>query len=336
MLIRKVADVYPVAEQRSLRLHGHEVTYRTAGTTGPVVLLVHGIAGNSANWDGIIGRLAARGMQAVAPDLLGHGASAKPRGDYSLGAYAAGLRDLLLALGHQRATVVGHSLGGGVAMQYAYQFPQHCERLVLVDSGGLGHEVSIILRLATLPGAEYVLPALATVQLRAAGRWVAARCRDLPVTLRPGVTELLRGFGSLADAQARQVFVHTVRSVIDIHGQRVSAHDRLYLAADMPTLIMWGQRDAIIPVEHAHAAAATIPHSQLVIFERSGHFPHLDEPERFAHHVADFITDTPAADPDPGVLQARLQRGKPAAQTPEPVSLVDASSPRPPSAAQSK
>jgi pimeloyl-ACP methyl ester carboxylesterase len=196
--------------------------------------------------------------------------------------------------------------------------------------------VSIILRLATLPGAEYVLPVLTTAQLRDAGRWVAARCGDLPVTLRPGVAELLRGFASLADAQARQAFVHTVRSVIDIHGQRVSAHDRLYLAADMPTLIIWGQRDAIIPVEHAHAAAATIPHSQLVVFERSGHFPHLDEPERFAHHLADFIAQNPAADPDPAVLQARLQRGRSPTQAPQAVSLLDRSSPRSPSPAQSK
>ena len=121
-------------------LHGHRVFYRSAGS-GPVVVLVHGITSTSATWANVLPYLAER-FTVIAPDLLGHGESAKPRGDYSLGAYASGIRDLLLALGHERATFVGHSLGGGVAMQLAYQFPEHCERLVLVSSGGLGREIS--------------------------------------------------------------------------------------------------------------------------------------------------------------------------------------------------
>src|SRR5919198_4735596 len=121
--------------EEQLSLHGHRVSYRTAGS-GPVILLIHGITGRADQGDGVIPLLGER-FTVLAPDLLGHGRSAKPRGDYSLGAYASGLRDLMIALGHRRATIVGHSLGGGVAMQLAYQFPERCERLVLIDSGGV-------------------------------------------------------------------------------------------------------------------------------------------------------------------------------------------------------
>src|ERR671934_1299507 len=125
---------------REIELHGHCVAYRSAGC-GPVIVLVHGITSTSATWERVMPALTKR-FTVIAPDLLGHGGSAKPRGDYSLGAYASGVRDLLIALGHERATFVGHSLGGGVAMQLAYQFPEHCERLVLVSSGGVGREIT--------------------------------------------------------------------------------------------------------------------------------------------------------------------------------------------------
>ena len=147
-----------------LTLHGHAVTYRTAGS-GPVLLLLHGIANSSQTWENVAPRLSER-FTLIAPDLLGHGESATPRGDYSLGAHATGVRDLLTALGIEHVTVVGHSLGGGIAMQFAYQFPERCERLVLVSSGGLGREVHLLLRAAALPGADYVLPLLTSSQRR--------------------------------------------------------------------------------------------------------------------------------------------------------------------------
>src|SRR6188474_2720259 len=146
----------PASDLREIELHGHRVAYRSAGS-GPVIVLVHGITSTSATWERVMPTLSKR-FTVIAPDLLGHGGSAKPRGDYSLGAYASGVRDLLIALGHEHATFVGHSLGGGVAMQLAYQFPERCERLVLINSGGLGSEVNLLLRMATLPGAEFVLP----------------------------------------------------------------------------------------------------------------------------------------------------------------------------------
>jgi pimeloyl-ACP methyl ester carboxylesterase len=275
-------------------LHGHRVTYRTAGE-GPVVLLVHGITGDSRQWDQIVSQLADR-YTVLAPDLLGHGQSAKPRGDYSLGAYAVSLRDLLVLLGHRRATVVGHSLGGGIAMQFSYEYPLFCERLVLVDSGGLGPEVHPLLRAATLPGSELVLPLIAHSRLHTLGEAIGQALGRLGLELGHDLAEMTRGYASLSDAEARRAFLHTLRAVIDIAGQRVSATDRLYLAEMIPTLIIWGRRDPLIPVDHGTAAHGLMPGSRLEIFDDAGHFPHLEEPVRFARVLMDFIDSSEPAE----------------------------------------
>src|SRR5687768_282422 len=162
-----------------MTLHGHRVSYRRGGS-GPALLLLHGITNSSQTWEGVAPRLVER-FTLIAPDLLGHGESATPRGDYSLGAHASGARDVMTALGIERATVVGHSLGGGIAMQFAYQFPERCERLVLVSSGGLGREVHLLLRAAALPGADYVLPFLTSAGLLGVGRSVGGLLKRLPV-----------------------------------------------------------------------------------------------------------------------------------------------------------
>jgi len=288
-------------------LHGHRITYRTAGS-GPVLLLIHGIAGSSTTWDDVLPWLAER-YCVVAPDLLGHGRSAKPRGDYSLGAYANGIRDLLGLLGHEGATVVGHSLGGGVAMQFAYQFPARCERLVLVSSGGLGGEVHRMLRAAALPGAEWVLPLLCRAGVRDAVDGVARFLGRVGLRAAPDLEEMWRGFSSLSDADGRHAFVHTLRTIIDMRGQRVCAADRLYLAAYVPTLIVWGERDPMIPVAHAHAAHAGIPGSRLEIFPDTGHFPHRDAPRRFVEVLLDFLGSTEPARIDETQWRKRLREG---------------------------
>jgi pimeloyl-ACP methyl ester carboxylesterase len=275
-------------------IHGSRVGYRTAGE-GPVVVLIHGMAGSSETWVPILPRLARR-VTVVAPDLPGHGDSAKPRGDYSLGALASAIRDLLVALGHERATIVGHSLGGGVAMQLAYQFPQRCERLALVSSGGLGREVSPVLRALSFPGAEYVLSLGCAPALRNAGASVFGWFGRLGLRPRSSVSEVWRSYNSLGDAESRAAFFHTLRAVVDVGGQRVSANDRLYLAAEVPTLIVWGDRDPFIPIAHAHAAHEAMPGSRLEVFPGAGHYPHCDDPERFAELLEDFIdSTTPAA-----------------------------------------
>jgi len=280
-------------EARAMDLHGHRVIYRTIGT-GPPLVLVHGMVNSSRHWKAVAERLAEE-YTVIAPDLLGHGDSAKPEGDYSLGAHAAGIRDLLAALGVDRATMVGHSLGGGVAMQFFYQFPERCQRLILISSGGLGREVSLPLRLAALPGAE---PALALV----ASRWLVAgleRAGEILRTRSAGASGLLRivarALGSLGEPAARRAFLHTLRSVIGMRGQRVSARDRLYLLAAMPTLIVWGERDRTIPLAHGSRAHAEAPGSRFATIPGSGHFPNLDQPAALAGILREFLqTTTPA------------------------------------------
>jgi pimeloyl-ACP methyl ester carboxylesterase len=287
-----------------LAVHGNLVRYAQAGTTGPLVVLLHGIASRAAQWEQVMAVLG-EDHRVLAPDLLGHGLSAKPRGDYSLGAQACGVRDLLAALGHDRVTLVGHSLGGGIAMQFAYQFPERVERLALVNAGGLGPHVSPFLRAATLPGSELVLPVITGSWVRKVGRGLD---RLVGSTLPAGLREALVGFGSLGDPATREAFIHTARSVIDVRGQRVDGRDRLYLATDLPLLVVWGEKDAIIPVEHAHGVSAAVPTARLEVFAASGHFPHLTEPGRLARLLADWIDTTEPAQLDAGTLTERLRR----------------------------
>lgn len=292
-------------ETRHVTLHGHAIGYRMAGQ-GPVIVLLHGLAGSSRTWLEVM-PLLARDYTVVAPDLLGHGDSAKPPGDYSLGAYAASLRDLLVGpLGIERATFVGHSLGGGVAMQVAYQHPELCERMVLAASGGLGREVSWVLRLFTLPGAEYLMPALFPRFARDLGDRFQAFLRNRGVRA-PRIEEGWRAYASLGEAESRRAFLRTLCSVVDAkEGQAVSARDRLYLAAALPTLILWGDRDAILPVSHAHAARELVPGSRLEIFEGAGHFLHVEQPLRFAETVRAFIAGTEPGRTEPDVYREML------------------------------
>ena len=293
-----------------IELHGHRVAFRYAGE-GPPLVLIHGITGTWRHWERVIPALAER-HTVIAPDLLGHGQSAKPRGDYSLGAFASGIRDLLLALGHDSATVVGHSLGGGIAMQFAYQHPERCERLVLVSSGGLGRDVHLLLRAATLPGSELVLPLLNSERVRDLGRLVTRALGRVGVKLGPDITEVARGASSMPDAEARGAFLATLRAVIDERGQRVDARDRLYLAQAMPTLIVWGAHDPVIPVEHGAEAHAAMPGSLLEVFD-AGHFPQLEEPYLFSELLTGFIEDTVPASLHAEDLRELVRAGSPSA-----------------------
>ena len=317
--------VVPTIERVDVSLHGHRVYFNIAGQ-GPAVVLIHGVAGRASQWDPVL-ELLAESHTVVAPDLLGHGDSAKPRGDYSLGAHASGIRDLLVGLGIERASVVGHSLGGGIAMQFAYQFPERCERLVLVSSGGLGEEVHVLLRAATLPGSEFVLPLVAHPRVVDAASVIPRALGRIGLRTRPDLTEMARGYQSLSNAEARSAFIHTLRAVIDPRGQRINASDRLYLASMMPTLIIWGRRDRIIPVEHAQPTHEGMPGSNLELLDDAGHFPHLDDPLRFARTLEAFFhaTNPPRLDTDvmrelvlardshSAAVLERLQREHPAA-----------------------
>jgi pimeloyl-ACP methyl ester carboxylesterase len=290
-------------EPKTLTLHGNAVTYVEAGS-GPLLLLIHGIAGTYENWQEVIEPLA-REHTVVAPDLPGHGTSSPGGGDYSLGALAAGLRDLLFALGHDRATLVGHSLGGGVAMQFGYQFPQVTERLVLVSSGGLGPEVSPVLRAAALPGAERFIAATAGPG-RTVGSALARGLAAVGMRPRADVAEVARGYASLADPDRRAAFLATLRAVVGTGGQRVHAGDRLYLAEGVPVLIIWGERDPMIPVHHAQEAHQAISGSRLEIFDGVGHLPQLEAPGRFVAVLERFLAETEPAQWDIKQWRGRL------------------------------
>ncbi len=281
-------------------IHGRQIAYRRGGE-GPVLLLLHGIAGSSQTWIPAM-RLLAREYTVLAPDFVGHGHSDKPSGDYSLGNFANWMRDFLAVLGIDRVTVVGQSFGGGVAMQFAYQFPDRCERLVLVDAGGLGRDVNWALRLVTLPAAEYVLPVVFPSFVRGWGDSVARLAERVGFRSVPAV-EVWHSYRSLTEVEHRRAFVRTMRSVIDPGGQTVSAMDRLYLAEQIPTLIVWGEQDRIIPVAHAYEALKAAPHSRLEVLPGIGHFPHSEAPETFVDILTDFITTT-----EPGAITAADQR----------------------------
>lgn len=278
-----------MSELKFVDLNGDRVAYQEVGQ-GPALLLIHGMGGSSDTWRALLPHLAAR-YRVVAPDLLGHGQSAKPRGDYSLGFFAVWLRDLLDELDISRVTLVGHSLGGGVAMQFAHQHPDYCERLVLISSGGLGPEVGWTLRLLSAPGAELVLPVIGTQPVIAGGErlrsWLASRGLG-----SAEVDETWTAYASLSDRQTRKAFLRTLRSVVDYRGQAVSAFNWMHFMSGLPTLLIWGEQDRIIPAAHGQAAHDALPGSRLVILPRVGHFPHIEAALPVADTLDDFIATT--------------------------------------------
>jgi pimeloyl-ACP methyl ester carboxylesterase len=303
---RRGAGTPVTVSQWQGRVHGQHVTYLEAGVgRGPVVVFLHGLASSSATWADVMSLLGRR-AHVVAPDLLGHGESAKPRtGDYSLGAHAAGLRDLLAILELERATVVGHSFGGGVAVQFAYQYPELTERVVLVASGGLGHGVYLALRAATLPGASTALQILTA----ATPRWLSAAttrvARAVPAFAGADLEGLLSSF---TDGGARDAFVQSTRGALNLSGQRLTGTGRLHLLAETPVLLVAGSRDPVIPVDHTVNAHETLPGSRLELFDGAGHFPHIDDPRRFVHLLHDFVTSTEPAHADRHSLRRHLQK----------------------------
>jgi pimeloyl-ACP methyl ester carboxylesterase len=267
----------PEASRRMITLRGNRVAYRDEGA-GEVLVLIHGLGGSSFSWRAVLPKLSKK-YRVIAPDLPGHGQSDKPRGDYAPAAFAAWLRDLLDTLGIPKVTVVGHSLGGGLAMQFAHQHRDYCQRLVLLSSGGLGSEVGLSLRMLSLPGAQFVLPLLAS-RPRIDARTVAAFSE--PSTVRE----------SLSNRHYRQAFLRTLRSVVDRRGQKVCALDRLHAIADLPAQIIFGESDRVIPVAHAYAAHNVLPGSRLDVIPGVGHNPQVQCPDAVADLVDNFVSGT--------------------------------------------
>ncbi|MBB3605253.1 pimeloyl-ACP methyl ester carboxylesterase [Mycolicibacterium sp. BK556] len=287
-------------ELKYLDLHGNRVAYLDEGQ-GDVILLLHGMAGSSQTWRRVL-RPLARKYRVIAPDLLGHGNSAKPRSDYSLGAFAVSLRDFLDELGISQVTVVGQSLGGGIAMQFIYQHPDYCRRLILMNSGGLGPDVGWTLRLLSAPGAELIMPIIAPPPVLSAGERVRSLFGKMGIR-SPRGGEIWSAYSSFADAETRQAFIRTLRAVVDYRGQAVSALNRLHIA-EMPVMVIWGDQDAIIPVEHAYAAAEARPDVRLEVLPGVGHFPQAECPSDVVDLIDDFMSTTVGADIEQPATQA--------------------------------
>jgi pimeloyl-ACP methyl ester carboxylesterase len=269
---------------------GGTLAYTAAGA-GDVLLLIHGLGGTRRTWRHLIDRLAVT-HRVIAPDLPGHGESDAPAGDYSLGAHASALRDLLVALGRHSATVVGHSLGGGIGMQFAYQFPERTSRLILISTGGLGPELTPMLRAATLPGAQAVVATLAQLPEGITRRLVPVMSVLPGLVARQDAGPLAEGLRGLADSRQRHTFVRTARSVIDWRGQRVSASRQLALLGELPVLVMWGSQDETIPPRHHRLVAHHLPEACLVEIPGAGHYPHETDTDQTLQAMNDFLAAT--------------------------------------------
>ncbi len=287
---------YPL---NSVELHKDVLRYVDVGD-GPPIVLVHGLLGSNESWAGQIERLSER-HRVIAPDLFGHGRSDKPSGDYSLSSHAATIRDLLEHLNIESAPMVGHSLGGGIVMQAVYLFPGLVERLVLVSSGGLGTEVSLFLKAATLPGSELVLPVLASDWVRRNAESVIGQLNKWGLPVQPGASmaETWRSFKSVSDRQTREAFLASTRAVVGPRGQTVSAKQHFEKFESIPSLLIWGGKDRMIPASHADNIRREVPNSRVEIFSGAGHFPQLDEPDLFFRVLDEFLTANSGVDAAP-------------------------------------
>lgn len=278
--------------RRSAPALGHLISYQEAGPASgdePIVLL-HGLASDSDTWDRAALALAERGYRVLAVDLIGHGRSDKPRGTYLLDDFAASLAAFLDAVDIPSATLCGHSLGGAVAVHFAARFPERVRRLVLVSAGGLGREVHPVLRAASRPLAPVALRLVLHPRLV---RWYARPVLHRTLRLTPdNLTNLRRAQRALGAEESRAAFFAALRGVIDRNGQRGSFLEMRTLAEHVPTMLVWNEKDPVIPVAHARAAHEQLPGSRLVVFPGAGHEPHRRNAARFADEVTTFITSS--------------------------------------------
>jgi pimeloyl-ACP methyl ester carboxylesterase len=271
----------PALQEGVASVLGYRMAYVTGGAGEPIVFL-HGLGQSSSTWETILPPLAHH-FRVFAVDMLGCGRSDKPRIDYSLWALATYTRYFMDAVGIERAHLVGHSLGGGIAMHAAFQYPERVDRLALMATGGLGRDLRLLLRIATLPGASLALAGLTSPLWM---RFVEqVRISKLTVPL---ARENMRMWVRLGDADHRRVFMRMLHGVCNITGQTVSAVERLPLMRQ-PVLLVWGERDNTIPPIHARRAAALIQNCQLEILSGCKHYPPLEKPEVVAPLLDRFL-----------------------------------------------
>lgn len=255
------------------------------GDKGSYVLLLHGIAASIEFWNLNIQALA-KAHRVVALDMVGFGHTDKPSAPYSLSYFARFVKDFMDIRGIGRAHVVGFSLGGGVALRLAIDYPEVVEKLVLVDSVGLGKEAALLLRSMAIPG----IGSLLSRPNKMGSAMLYRTCfQNKKFPLDPLID---LGYRLSALPGAQQAFLSTMKAVATIRGVRKEVYGPI--VEHLPniharTLIVWGQQDRILPVAHAHLAAKRLPHSETCIFDPCGHLPHIEKSEKFNEVVGEFL-----------------------------------------------
>ncbi|MEE9284685.1 MAG: alpha/beta fold hydrolase [Dehalococcoidia bacterium] len=269
-------------EDRYTSVDGHRLRYWDEGS-GPPLLLLHGLGNSTLVWHQAMAGLAQR-FRVVAVDLPGHGYSDMPRGHFPL-SEAAGLVALFMRqVGAERFHVAGNSMGGVIALELGLGYPQRVTGLVLVDSAGLGRSIAWILRILSLPGIGEYLD------------------RPSPKQVRQLLRTILYDPGLISDALVDEMYrqrsrpgaakwlLRFLRTGVNVAGQRrsIQRQDQLHRLRP-PLLILWGRQDRIVPVAHAHAAAARQPAARLHVFDRCGHWPQMEHTDEFIRVVSNFL-----------------------------------------------
>jgi pimeloyl-ACP methyl ester carboxylesterase len=260
----------------------HWVDCEGIDPNGAPLVLLHGLSDSHSSWMHLVPRLALD-RRVLVPDLPGHGLSGRPDASYELKWYAHTMARWLELRGLESVDVVGHSFGGGVALMMLPECRRRIRRLILVSSGGLGREISFLLRLASVPylvehfGQPFMGPATRLGLMATCG----------PLSQEEGAKRSAMN----ARSGSARAFARTVRDIIDWRGQRRSFLERPPDLALPPIAVFWGEHDAVIPISHARTLARSMDGVRLTVFDGCGHYPHHQQPEAFVRAVGSFLGD---------------------------------------------
>lgn len=270
---------------RGGEVDGLALHYHVSGR-GPAVVLLHGLGGFAQSWRDTIDALAERST-VFALDLPGFGRSAKPRTAYRLGYFARALHAFLDAMGIGQASLVGHSLGGSVAVTYALTHPARVERVALVAGlvPGFGFRMSLGYRLIALPVLGEALALCGRAPIYKAA---VARCFHAP---RPGDVNFLveHDYAIRTGPEARAAWLATARHIRTDFIDHRTDYRRALATLDLPVLLVHGRQDPAVAPQHAAEAAGALPRAALRWVEACGHFPHLEHGPVVNTWIAEFV-----------------------------------------------
>jgi pimeloyl-ACP methyl ester carboxylesterase len=255
-------------ETKTTKIDGREVLYYTAGQGEPLVV-IHGGGGDARTWLANMEVLAEK-YTVFAPDLPGYGGSAPLEGAYYIPELTRFVKKFAECLGLEKFYLMGHSLGGGVALNFAISYPGKVRKLVLVSSLCLGSEIALWLRVLSLPG---LIKALGSVfsAFMAGIKWIARQLNPARYIMALSPSAMTVG-----------------GRISTFHQQTLSLEKRLP-EVKMPTLVVWGSRDPVVPVMQAYRAALAIPNCMVKVFEKRGHNVHRDELKEFSCILTQFL-----------------------------------------------